>query len=67
MTKPLKKYRMFVEYKGEGNARPQCANPLWEMTAGRYRSEAAVYQAYKARAKSLNFEILEIEEWEEIG
>lgn len=56
---------MLVEYKGEGEARPRCANPLWEMTAGRYRSEAAVYQAYKARAKSLNFEILEIEEWEE--
>ena len=64
MTKPLRRYRMLVEYQGKENERPQCANPLWQATSGRYRSEAAVYQAYKARAKSLNFEILEIEEWE---
>lgn len=55
---------MLVEYQGKENERPQCANPLWQATSGRYRSEAAVYQAYKARAKSLNFEILEIEEME---
>jgi hypothetical protein len=55
---------MLVEYQGEGNARPRCANPLWEFTQGRYRSEAAVRKAYKARAKSLDFKILAVEPWE---
>lgn len=61
MTKPLRRYRMLVEYQNNDLG---CANPLWEATGGRYRSEAAVYQAYKARAKSLGFKILEIEEME---
>jgi hypothetical protein len=64
MTEQLRQYRMLVEYQGEGNARPRCANPLWEFTQGRYRSEAAVRKAYKARAKSLDFKILAVEPWE---
>ena len=34
-------------------------NPRWELTRGRFRSEIAVRKAYAARAKSLNYEILE--------
>ena len=67
MDKPLQKYRMLVEYQGEGNERPRCANPLWELTQGRYRSEIAVRNAYKARAKSLNYKILAVELWEQEG
>ena len=67
MDKPLQKYRMLVEYEGEGNARPRCANPLWELTQGRYRSEIAVRNAYKARAKSLNYKILAVEPCEQEG
>ena len=65
MTEQLQQYRMLVEYQGEGDARPRCANPLWELTQGRYRSEAAVHKAYKARAKSLDFKILAVEPWED--
>ena len=55
---------MLIEYQGEGKELPGCSNPLWELTGGRYRSEAAVYKAYKARAKSLNFKILAVVPWE---
>ena len=67
MKKALQPYRILVEYQGEGNARPRCANPLWELTQGRYRSEIAVRNAYKARAKSLNYKILAVEPWEQEG
>ena len=67
MKKALQPYRMLVEYQGEGNTRPRCANPLWELTQGRYRSEIAVRNAYEARAKSLNYKILAVEPCEQEG
>jgi len=54
----MKQYWMKVKYNGTA----RCTNPLWELTQGRYRSEIAVRNAYKARARVLDFEILEVKE-----
>jgi hypothetical protein len=51
----MKQYWMKVKYNGT----VRCANPLWELTRGRFRSEIAARNAYKARARVLDFEILE--------
>ena len=67
MEDKMKQYRMLIEYQGEGDERPRCANPLWELTEGRFRSETKVRQAYEARAKSLNYKILTVEPWEQEG
>ena len=46
---------MKIKYNGE----VRCANPSWELTRGCFPSEIEVRSAYKARAKSLDYEILE--------
>jgi hypothetical protein len=57
----MNQYWMKVKYSGTvgGN------NPCWELTRGRFRSEIAVRNAYVARAKSLDYEILEVKPHEQ--
>jgi hypothetical protein len=40
----------------------RCDNPCWELSQGKFRNETAVYRAYEARAKALDYEILEVKE-----
>jgi hypothetical protein len=37
-----------------------CTNPLWQLTQGKFRDEEAVYRAYEAQAKALDYEILQV-------
>ena len=39
-------------------------NPCWELTRGRFRNETAVRNAHAARAKSLDYEILEVKPYD---
>ena len=54
----MKQYWMKVKYNGTA----RCTNPRWELTRGRFRNEISVRNAYAARAKSLDYEILEVKE-----
>ena len=51
----MKQYWMKVKYNGT----VRCANPLWQLTQGKFRNEAAVYKSYEGQAKSLDYKILE--------
>ena len=42
-----------------------CTNPLWQLTRGKFRKKAAVYKAYEAQAKALDYEILEVKPHEQ--
>ena len=57
----MNQYWMKIKYNGE----VRFANPLWELTQGRYRSATAARNAYEARAKSLDYEILEVKPHEQ--
>mgnify|MGYP000223960921 CR=1 FL=1 len=39
---------------------------LWQLTPKKFQNEAAVYEAYKAEAKSLDYEILETKPHEQL-
>ena len=52
----MKQYWVQVKYNGAVG----CTNPLWELTRGCFQDETAVRNTYEARAKSLDYEILEV-------
>ena len=54
----MKQYWMKLKYNGPVSG----TNPIWELTQGKYRNEIAVHRAYEARAKALDYEILELKE-----
>ena len=49
-------YWMLNKYNGDVLHK----NPLWELSKGEYKNEGEVRKAYAARAKSLNYEIVEL-------
>ena len=57
----MKQYWMKIKYNGP----VRCTNPSWELTRGCFPSEIAARSAYKARAKSLDYEILEMKPHEQ--
>ena len=54
----MKQYWMKIKY----NEPVSSTNPIRELTQGEFRNEAAVHRAYEARAKALDYEILEVKE-----
>jgi hypothetical protein len=42
-----------------------CTNPLWQLTQGKFRDEAAVHKAYEAQAKAFDYEILQVKPHEQ--
>ena len=51
----MNQYWILVKYNGTVG----CTNPLWELTRGKFPTEASVYKAHESRAKSFDYEILE--------
>ena len=56
----MNQYWIKVKYNGA----VECTNPLWELTQGSFRNEVAVRNAYEGRAKSLDYEILEVKPYD---
>ena len=57
----MKQYWIQTKYNGTVG----CTNPLWQLTQGKFRDEVAVYKAYGAQAKALDYEILEVKPHEQ--
>lgn len=54
-------YWMLNKYNGEVNFK----NPCWELSKGSFKNGDEVREAYAARAKSLNYEIIELKPHEQ--